>query len=152
MPLRLIVGFEVRDEDFFTRIRGTEGCPNGHGGGLGPFCNECGQRFEHRLGTWSPTEGAVRLARRLNRGKVNETMWPTWVQDDSREPGAIVVGNVAGTRVIGVLVGAYRAGGKMSWSLERAVEYSLLCNGLMSELFGSHPESPKQFARLMLIE
>lgn len=163
MPgLRLIVGFEVRDEDFFTRIRGTEGCPNGHGGGVGPFCNECGTRFERTESSVQATVLAAKVASwkwasmRIPNGTVTD--WRVWVQDAHRNQGAVVVGRSGDTWALGFLVGQYESGKPMTWPASKIVEMMMACDELKDRIGAveAYPPEPHVFAeretRLYLIE
>lgn len=109
--LRLLVGFVVSDDLFFTCSQSEPGCPLGHGAeaGSGPHCCRCGSRFSVESGPATITPGAKRLANRLKRKSPEPRGWRAWVADSHRNPGAIVVALADGQWVLGVLLGTYSA-------------------------------------------
>ena len=151
MPgLRLIVGFEVRDEDFFVRVTGSSTCPIEHpNAGLGPFCSECGHKFVEKGFRTDFTPGGKKLALQRKSESPVCTEWRTWMQDTSRLPGALVVGRCGDATVLGVLVGSYQSGKRMAWPVQRAADGAGEVEDIKAELLGT---TLGRETSLMLIE
>lgn len=154
MPLRLIVGFEVRDEDFVTHRPGRSDCAvHPHDAGPGPFCSQCGARFIETEHKTEMTSGAIVLKRYLKvAGDTDPALWRDWVQGTTRTSGAVVVGRCGQSVVLGLLIGHYGSGKRMAWPDHVVAELAIKCDILRGELILGLVAAQSRPINVMLIE